>query len=172
MAGANVLFACMSIFARLASRSASWSTIGASRAFVGALVALAFALRTGSPLGTRSRRLALARSGFGTVSMLLTFYALGQADLAIGDAVTLFATAPLFIALLAPVFLKETTDAKLWALLLIAFTGVALIAGPHFQIDARPAMAALSAAFFSAFAMLFLRIMRSPKGNVPPESAE
>ncbi len=171
MAFANVLFALMSVFARLSARSASWSTIGASRALIGALVALAFALRTGAPLKTRSRKLSFARSGLGTVSMLLTFYALAQSDLAVGDAATLFATAPLFIALFAPLLLKEPADARLWGLLVIAFAGVACIAGPHLRIDAGPALAALAAAFFSAFAMMILRTMRSGRGGAPPESA-
>lgn len=171
MAFANVLFALMSLFARLASRSASWSTIGASRALIGALVALLFARSTGASLRTRSLKLSAARSGLGTLSMLLTFYSLAQADLAVGDAATLFATAPLFIALFAPVLLKEPADARLWALLVVAFAGVACIAGPHLKLDASPALAALGAAFFSAFAMMILRVMRSGKGGAEPESA-
>ncbi|NUP05144.1 MAG: DMT family transporter [Polyangiaceae bacterium] len=172
MVTANVLFAFMSIAARLAARSANWSTIGASRAFIGALVAVVVAVRTGTSLRTRSFGLSAARSGFGTLSMLLTFYALAQSDLAVGDAVTLFATTPLFIALLAPVILKERADARLWGLLVIAFAGVACIAGPHLKIDALPAGAALASAVFSAIAMMFLRMMRSGSAGGPPESAE
>lgn len=172
MAVANVLFAVMSISARFASRSAPWAMVGASRAGVGALVALAFALRTGASLKTKSMKLSLARSAFGTVSMVLTFYALGQPGLAVGDAATLFATAPLFIAMLAPMFLGERVDSRLWGLLVAAFFGAALIAGPHLASEPVPAIAALCAALFSAFAMMFLRLMRSGRGAGEPESSE
>jgi drug/metabolite transporter (DMT)-like permease len=168
---ASSLFALMSIFARLASRSASWSTIGAGRALVGGLVALGFAWRSGAPLRTRSRRLSWARTIFGTLAMLATFHVLGHADLAVGDAVTLFATAPLFIAALAPFVLKETTDSRLWVLLIVAFGGVTLVAGPHLALGALPALIALGSAVFSAFAMMFLRLMRSGTAS-EPESSE
>ncbi len=172
MAVASLLFAVMSIAARMASRTATWPTIAASRSFMGALVALGFALRTGASLKTRSPKLSLARSVFGTFSMLLTFYALGRSDLAVGDAVTLFATAPLFIAVIAPVVLKEKTEKSLFAILAVAFMGVACIAGPHLAARSWSAVAALAAALFSAFAMMFLRLMRSGRSSGAPESSE
>jgi len=176
MVSASLLFAIMSITARLASRSASWTTIAASRAGVGALVAFAFALRSGVSMKTRSVKLSWARSILGTLAMLSCFYSLAQSSLAVGDAVTLFATAPLFIALMAPWVLKERSDARLWALLLVAFAGVGLVAGPHLSLLSKgaafPALAALGSAFFSALAMMFLRVMRSGRGSVAQESAE
>src|SRR5262245_5222213 len=99
MTTANVLFAVMTISARLASRTASWATVGASRALVGGVVALTFALRSGASLRTRNRGLSWARSILGTLAMLTTFYALGASSLPVGDAVTIFATAPILIAL-------------------------------------------------------------------------
>ncbi len=169
---ANVLFAAMTMSARLASRSASWSTVGATRAFFGALVAALIAWRTGKSLRTSRPGMSWARSIFGTLSMLATFYALGSKSLAVGDALTLFATAPLFIAVLAPVFLGERTDRSLWGVLLVAFAGVALVAGPHLSAGGLPALAAFLAAVFSACAMMFLRMMRSGRDGEPPDSAE
>ncbi|MFO0555713.1 MAG: DMT family transporter [Polyangiaceae bacterium] len=169
MMAANVLFAIMTLAARSASRTASFATVGATRAFVGGLVALLVGLRTGRSLRVRTRGLSWARSLLGTGSMIATFYALAQIDLPVGDAVTLFATAPILIALLAPVVLGERTDRRLWGALLVAFGGVALIAGPHFSGGSKGALSALVAAGFSALAMLFLRRMR---GGKSPESAE
>jgi len=169
MCVASALFAVMTLAARMAARSAGWATIGASRAFMGGMVALFFAWQTGVSLKTRSPRMSWARSGFGTISMITTFYALGRTDLALGDAVTLLSMAPLFIAVLAPTFLGERSSARLWGVLLVAFAGVALIAGPHLSFRALPAVSAVVAALSSAIAMMFLRRMRS---GGEPENAE
>jgi len=169
---ANVLFATMTICARLASASVGWATIGGARALGGAIVAALFALQRGASLRTRRPKLSWARSLFGTASMLTTFYALSAKDLAVGDAVTLFATAPLFIAVLSPLVLGEATGRSLWGVLLVAFGGVALVAGPHFSLGSFPAVCACMAAVFSACAMMFLRLMRSGHGGGPPDGPE
>jgi len=172
MVAANVLFAAMAISARLASRSASWTTVGASRALVGAAVAFAFALRSGASLRTRNRGLAWARSISGTLAMLATFYALGSPNLAVGDAATIFATAPILIALFSPWLLGEKASRGLWGVLLVAFAGVALVAGPQLSFSGLPACASMLSAVFSALAMMFLRRMRSGHGSGEPESTE
>lgn len=181
MAFASALFAIMSIAARLASRSASWTMVGAARALLGAAVALAFGLGAKKSLRTRRHGLAFARSAFGTCAALLTFFALAQNSMPVGDAVTLFSTAPLFIAIAAPFALKERSDSRLWLMLVVAFLGVVLIAGPHLlfgsggdqpEVSAVPALAALGAAVFSAAAMMFLRRMRTGSVGVAPESSE
>lgn len=180
MAFASALFAIMSIAARLASRSASWTMVGAARALLGAAVALAFGIGAKKSLRTRRHGLAFARSAFGTCAALLTFFALAQSSMPVGDAVTLFSTAPLFIAMAAPIALKERSDSRLWAMLIVAFLGVVLIAGPHLligrgavdEVSALPPLAALGAAVFSAVAMMFLRRMRTGSEGVAPESSE
>ncbi len=169
---ANTLFAVMTLSARLASESASWSTVAATRAFVGGLCALALAWHTGATLRTKSSGLSWARSLFGTAAMISTFYALSAPELAVGDAVTLFATSPLLIAALSPKILGERTGRALWAVLAIAFLGVALVAGPHLSFASPAAGAAFGAAVWSALAMMFLRKMRSPRDGKAPESAE
>lgn len=162
---ANVLFAAMTIFARLASHHAAWAEVGMARAGVGAAVAIAFAVHRKAPLTTRRRGLSWARSLFGTGAMLSTFYALGAADLAVGDAVTLGATSPIFLALLSGPLLGERPGRIVWVVTLVAFAGIALVAGPRFASGGWSAAVALAAAGFSAFAMIFLRRMRSGAGG-------
>ena len=162
----------MTIAARLASRSASWTTVGGTRAFVGAGVALVVALHRRAPLSTRRRGLSWARSLLGTGAMLSTFYAVSSPELGVSTAVTLFATAPLFIAILSPRILGEEPGRILWGVLLVAFSGVVLVAGTHLDVAAFPATCALLAAMFSALAMMFLRMMRSGGHGEEPESAE
>jgi drug/metabolite transporter (DMT)-like permease len=168
---ANILFAVMTIAARLAANEhVPWPEIGATRALVGALVAVGFALSRGARLVPEQGRLAWARSLFGTGAMLCTFYALGAPSFAVGDAATLFATSPLLIALLSPHMLDERPTRALGVLVLVAFVGVALVAGPRFALGGRHAAVALAGAVFSALAMIYLRRLRSGGSAESPES--
>jgi len=169
---ANVLFATMALAARAASRDTTWLEVGMSRAAMGALVALVFAWGRNAPLRTKRRGLSWARSIFGTLSMLATFYALSAPELPLGDAVTLLATAPIFIAVLSGPILGEKPARVVWWVTAVAFAGIVLIAGPKLQGGTLPVGAALGAAMFSAVAMMFLRKMRSTAAGASAESVE
>jgi drug/metabolite transporter (DMT)-like permease len=136
------------------------------------MVALAFAMHRRAPLKTKRRGLSWARSLLGTASMLATFYAVSSPELGVSAAVTLFSTAPIFIALLSPHILGERPGAGLWAILVVAFGGIVLVAGTQVSVSVVPAVVAILAALFGALAMMFLRIMRSGRGDGDPESAE
>lgn len=167
MAAGSVLFALMNFFARLASSSASWLTVGAVRALVGALVALAVARMRGASLAVNDRRALLLRCLFGTVAMMTTFYALSSRTLSLGDTVTLLNLTPLFLALLAPIFLRERTSIAVAVALALALGGVMLILHPSFTWHdaahasgpsaAASAAFAVTAAFASSIAMMQLR---------------
>jgi drug/metabolite transporter (DMT)-like permease len=181
MCVANLLFAAMTMAARLSSETAPWSMVAASRAVMGVAVAIVFALGRGVTLRTNRPGLTWARSILGTCSMLSTFYALGSASLPVGDAITLMATTPIFIALLSPRMLGERPDGRLWIILLVAFAGVAFVAGPHLLVGLShgaasnvelPALMAITAAMCSALAMMFLRMMRTSGRGVLPETPE
>ena len=66
MALGAVLFALMNFFARLATTSASWMTVGGVRALIGAMVAIGVARIRGSSLVANDRRALFWRSLFGT----------------------------------------------------------------------------------------------------------
>lgn len=172
MLAANVLFATMTLAGRAASEEAPWQEVGMSRAAMGALVAVALAWARKAPLRTKRRGLSWARSLFGTVSMLATFYALSAKELPVGDAVTLLATAPIFIAILSGPVLGEKPPLVVWWVTGVAFIGIALIAGPTLHGGTWSAAAALLAAAFSGVAMMFLRKMRSTASGASSESVE
>jgi drug/metabolite transporter (DMT)-like permease len=173
MATSAVLFAFMNFFARLASSSASWASVGAVRAFVGALVAIAVARVRGRSLVAKDRRAVLWRSLLGTMSMIGTFYALSSRTLSLGDTVTLFNLTPVFLAMLAPIFLRERTTIGVVLALALALGGVVLVVHPTFlfgEHDARSIAAAAGGpsaratagvavltAFTSSLAMMMLR---------------
>jgi drug/metabolite transporter (DMT)-like permease len=170
MAASALLFAFMGFFARLATASTSWATVGAARALVGAAVALGFArLRGVSLRGGRARDMWL-RSLFGTGAMMCTFYALSSRALPLGDTVTLLNSTPVLLALVAPVLLGERTTGAGALGIAIALAGVVLVAQPPFLFHTPHAAAppggpsagvtaafAIAAASFTALAMTMLR---------------
>jgi drug/metabolite transporter (DMT)-like permease len=173
MAVSATLFALMNFFARLASSSASWATVGAVRALVGALVAVAVARLRGAPLVARDKKAVFWRSVFGTGAMLSTFYALSSRTLALGDTVTLLNLTPVFLAVLAPLFLRERTGLATMIALAVSLAGVVLVVHPAFVFggaDVHPvsavgpsagataAVAVLAAAFTSVAMMLLRRV--------------
>ncbi|MCL2724951.1 MAG: DMT family transporter [Polyangiaceae bacterium] len=173
MALSAVLFAGMNTFARLANHSASWASVGAVRAFVGAVVAFAVARARGRTLAARNRRFVFWRALFGTASMLCTFYALSSTTLSLGDTVTLTNLTPVFLAMLAPVFLSERTTWGVAAAIALALGGVILVLHPavlfggsnlvaHGLTASGPsaivtAVVAVCSSFFASIAMMMLR---------------
>jgi drug/metabolite transporter (DMT)-like permease len=167
MAAGAILFALMNFFARLASSSASWTTVGGVRALIGVLVAVGVARARGTSLVANDRKAIFWRSLFGTAAMGTTFYALSSRTLPLGDTVTLLNLTPVFLALLAPFVLREQTSAAVGLALLLSLGGVALIVHPSFSWQGATASSgpsagttaavATSAAFFASIAMMMLR---------------
>jgi drug/metabolite transporter (DMT)-like permease len=165
------LFALMNLFARLATTSASWSSVGAARAAIGAIVALVVARMRGVSIVPKSRLAILWRSLLGTVAMLLTFYALSSRTVSLGDTATLIQLSPVFLAALAPIFLGERTTPIVALAIAISLAGVVLVTRPAFLFSrADPitvstvgpsatvtTVTAVSAALSAAIAMMLLR---------------
>jgi drug/metabolite transporter (DMT)-like permease len=111
-------------------------------------------------LKTRNWRSHALRSLAGTVSMFCLFAAVTMIPLADLTAITF--TAPLFLTLLAMVFLGERIHRFRWTALGIGFLGVLITIGPHlsFAHGVSPGvLVALANAGCSAIAMVFLRSM-------------
>lgn len=172
MALGAILFSLMNFFARLATTTASWSSVAAVRSLVGALIAVAVARARGASLAARDRRALFWRSLLGTISMLSTFYVLSSRTVSLGDTVTLLNLAPVFLAVLAPIFLRERTTLALGGAIAIALLGVILVVRPAFLfgvsgpaplgVVAGPSatttvMVAVLAALSTSIAMMFLR---------------
>jgi drug/metabolite transporter (DMT)-like permease len=167
MALGAVLFALMNFFARLATSSASWMTVGGVRALIGAAVAIGVAWMRGTSLVAVDRRALFWRSLFGTGAMATTFYALSSRTLPLGDTVTLLNLTPILLAVLAPIFLREPTSRSVAFALLLALGGVMLILHPSMAWHPTVALTgptssmtvaiAVLSAFFTAIAMMMLR---------------
>ncbi len=130
MSTGAVLFALMGFFARVASAHVPWTLVACTRALLGAAVAFGVGRVRGVAVWPKSTPAMWARSGFGTVAMLCTFYAVGSRALALGDASTLVNLAPVMLAVLAPLVLGERAGRRVFLALPIALTGVILILRP------------------------------------------
>ncbi|MBX3234054.1 MAG: DMT family transporter [Labilithrix sp.] len=171
MAVSAVLFATMNFLARVATASASWTTVAAVRAAIGALVAYAAARARGRSVAAKDQRAVFWRSLFGTVSMLSTFYAISSKTMSLGNVVTLLNLSPVFLALLAPIVLREPTRPIVALAIAVALAGVVLVVRPSFVFGATTAaltsptgpsatvttLAACGAALSSSIAMMMLR---------------
>ena len=117
-------------------------------------------------LKTRNLRSHALRSLSGTVSMFSLFLALTLIPLAKVTAITF--TAPMFLTVLAMLFLGERIHRYRWTALAVGFAGVLIMIGPSLSFggsDSLGVLVALSAAVFSALAMMFLRGMSSGGGE-------
>jgi drug/metabolite transporter (DMT)-like permease len=94
---------------------------------------------------------------YGTLAALASFYALASPRVAVGDAATLGATAPIFVALLSGPLLGERVGRRLWLAVAMAFVGIAMVVRPSFTLAAPVAAVATTGAFFYALAMTWLR---------------
>jgi drug/metabolite transporter (DMT)-like permease len=147
----------MAVGARVGGRSVPWQEVCASRFLVGALVAYVFARARGQSLRITHRREAWLRSAFGTLSAAGTFFVYAAPALAIGDAATLFATSPIFVALFSAPLLGERVRKGLAAALVMGFTGIALVAQPSFSTTGDLVTIGALTAISSAMAMIWLR---------------
>ena len=107
------------------------------------------------------------RSLAGTASMFCWFTALTMIPLA--DFTAISFTAPMFLTVLAMVFLGERIHAYRWSALAIGFTGVLITIGPHLTLGSSRVgvLVAFGAAMFSALAIATLRGMSGSGGEHP-----
>jgi drug/metabolite transporter (DMT)-like permease len=107
------------------------------------------------------------RSLSGTASMFCWFTALTLIPLAAFTAISF--TAPLFLTVLAMLFLGERIHFYRWSALAIGFAGVLITIGPHltFGDSSFGVLVGLGAAVFSALAMVALRGMSGSGGEHP-----
>jgi drug/metabolite transporter (DMT)-like permease len=154
---AQLCFAAMNVFTRLGSRHLPWPEIAAARFLIGALLAVALASARGVSLAVTDRPGTWRRSIYGTLAALGSFFALSSPRVPVGDAATLGATAPIFVAALSGRLLDERVGRRVWIAVALAFGGIALLVRPSFTIAAPVALVATAGAFFYALAMIWLR---------------
>jgi drug/metabolite transporter (DMT)-like permease len=160
---ASVVFlACMAAAVKYLGDSIPAGQAVFFRGLISMIVIALIAWRTEglSVLKTANWRAHAARSIAGTVSMFCWFTALTLIPLAQMTAISF--TIPLYLTVLAMVFLGERIHWYRWTALGIGFAGVLIIVGPDLFAadgDAAGVGIGMAAAILAAFALMFLRRM-------------
>jgi drug/metabolite transporter (DMT)-like permease len=157
VSGAALMFASMGGLIRVVSAQMPNEQVVFFRNLFGLLVLFPILWQRGGriELQTAYPGLHLVRSLFGLAAMYCFFYALSVLPLA--DAVLLNFTAPLFIPFVAMLWLGEGVSGRLWAAIVIGFSGVLLILKPGSGLYGGAALIGLASGAFAAVAMVSLR---------------
>lgn len=158
---AAACFAVMGGFIKLAAVELPNTMVVFLRNSLGFLFLLPWILRFGTRnLRTRRPGMHLLRCLFGLSAMYCFFYAIPRMDLAI--AVLLNYSAPLFIPVIALLWLREQSPNLIYLSILAGFIGVALIVKPaqgDTTLSALAALAGLASGILAAMAMVSIRRM-------------
>ena len=157
-----VLFAGMTVCVKLLGQKIPIGQTIFVRGLISVTVLALIAWRTEGLhlLKTANWRSHALRSLAGTLSMFTLFAALTMIPLADVTAITF--TSPLFLTVLAMLFLGERIHRYRWTALGIGFLGVLIMIAPHLTFGEGASVGVLVAvtnAVFSAIAMMFLRRM-------------
>ena len=112
-------------------------------------------IRAKVPVLGNSKKLLFLRGVFGVVSLTCFFQALNY--LAVGTAVSLRYTSPIFATIFALIFLKEKIKPVQWLLFAIAFVGVVIIRGFDGQVDSIGLLFVLLSAIFLGLIFVTIR---------------
>ena len=158
--GAHFMFSIMVMLAKQLSANHSVIEIAFYRNLIGSLpfIFLVFVLgrREILKLKTKAGWVGL-RAVFGTVSLIVTFFAYSLMPLA--QTTALMFASSLFIPILAVIILKETVGPWRWSAVAVGFAGVLIMARPTGDVYGLGITIALSAALLHASLQIILRYL-------------
>lgn len=158
MLGAALSFSAMAALTHGLREKCDWHVIALARTLLAFFFAALLATSAGvRPVVFRPMTLWL-RSIAGSVSLVLTFFALTHLNVA--DALTLTNMFPVWVALLSWPMLGRAPSPGLWLAVGCGMAGVALIQQPHFKDGNLATLAAIGASFTTALAMMGLHRLR------------
>jgi drug/metabolite transporter (DMT)-like permease len=155
-------FFCMAvfgIFTKIALLGSSVFLVSFISYLTGTLLLFPFiALRGFEDLKSDHYNLLLGRAVFGTVASFC--YTISMHYIPIVNGTLLFNTAPLFIPLLATLFLKDKIGKSTWLAVLIGFVGVIIIIKPTEAIFTQPGnFIGIFSGIFLAIAYLMMKLL-------------
>ena len=153
-----VLFGCMAIVIRLASKQLHAFEIAFFRNFFGFVFTAPLFLKHGiGILKTDKLHLYIGRCMIGIISMMCGFWAIVHLPLA--EAVAISYSTPLFVTILAVLFLGEVVGIRRWSAVLAGFIGVLIIMQPGSQTFNADMMIALMAAVMSGIVAISIKVL-------------
>lgn len=153
---AGFLFGGMSVFVKLGAQYFSSAELVFYRSLFGLAVIYLIIKAGRRSVLTPSWKMHMWRAFSGFAALLLFFYSIGMLPLA--TAVTLNYTAPLFLAMLSTVVLKERPRPMLILAVLLGFAGVAMLLRPTVSPEQLKAgLLGLASGFLSGVAYLNIK---------------
>ena len=149
--------ACFALMAAIAKRMLPETPMQAvvlSRGLLMTATFVTLARRQGIPLLGNDPRMLLVRGLLGYGALSCYFWSVQH--LPLGDAVLLQYSHPIFVAAIAPFFLREVTGRWHWPLVFAALVGVALIVGTAGHLRG-PALVGLTGSMLSGLAYMAVR---------------
>jgi drug/metabolite transporter (DMT)-like permease len=124
------------------------------------LILLPFALKEGlgNILFAPNTRLQTARMAFGTLETACFYWAV--ATLPLVSVMTYYLAAPLYVAAVAPLLLKERMDMSRWIAVLVGFCGVLMVLKPSTETLTAPALIAVMGSVLFAGLILSTRALK------------
>lgn len=157
MAASAVMFALMAIGIRMAAAELHPFQIAFFRNLFGLIFALP--LLIGSQISLRTARFGLyfLRCVIGLAAMLTGFWSLVHLPLA--QAIALSYTTPLFVTVLAVIFLQERVRLRRWTAVIVGFFGALVIIRPGDFETSWPTLVALLSALLAAAAAVSIKFL-------------
>lgn len=156
MVAAVASLTVMNVFVKLIGPDYHPTQISFVRSFVAALVLLPFLVRAGGPAILKTRRPGthFYRALFGVIGNILFFYAFQH--LPVGDVIVISQAVPLFVTVLAIVFLKEIVGLRRWMAVTVGFIGVIIAINPAGTVEPASLMAVVATVLW-AITILLIR---------------
>ncbi|MBS0192881.1 MAG: DMT family transporter [Proteobacteria bacterium] len=148
MLASTLCFGAMALTIKVAARWLSPFEIAFFRNAFGLLILLPILHAGGASMRTRQLPRYLLRSAIGVGSMLSGYWAIAHLPLA--QAISLSYSTPLFVTIMAVIWLGERVRARRWSAVLVGFIGVLVIVRPGTSGFSTGSLVALLAAVLSA----------------------
>lgn len=154
----SIAFSIMAALVKKIGQAIPNQELVALRSLAALVTIFAIARLRGVRIRPKRPGLLLVRGLLGYSALSLWFVALSRLDLA--DAVMIQYSSPVWVALLAPLILKESSRKRDRVALVVAVIGVVLVVRPGLGLEGTGAMIGLTASVCSAFAYLAVRALR------------
>ena len=163
---ASLIFAVLGAVVKVVSLSLTNEMIVFFRNFCSLFFILPWIWYSRPPRGVRTTlfSLHLLRSVAGLGAMYCFFYVIGRMQLS--ESFLLMSTAPLFIPIIAYVWIREPVEQKVRGAIILGFVGILLILKPGIGVFHPIAFIGLGAGLMGAVAMVSIRRMSSSEPTI------
>jgi len=152
----GAIFTLVSVFIRLATRELDSLQVSFFRAAFGLLFIAPILIRLRvNPFDSPRLGQHFTRAFMGTASMVCGFYA--AAHLPLADSTSIGFSTPLFITMIAALFMGETVRWRRWSATIVGFLGVLIMVRPGGDVLQSAALVAIAAALLTSISAMMVK---------------